>query len=46
MVLDTVYLCMCQSGEAPEGIQMENLGVTNNGNSVTPQRGELEQLDK
>ncbi|XP_019877096.2 choline transporter-like 1 [Aethina tumida] len=33
MVLDTVYLCMCQSGEAPDGIQMQNLGVTNNGTS-------------
>ncbi|XP_030761838.1 CTL-like protein 1 [Sitophilus oryzae] len=33
MVLDTVYLCMCQSGDAPDGIQMQNLGVTNNGNT-------------
>lgn len=47
MVLDTVYLCMCQSGgEAPDGIQMQNLGITNNGNSVAPQNAELEQLDK
>ncbi|XP_057653287.1 choline transporter-like 1 [Diorhabda carinulata] len=35
MVLDTVYLCMCQSGEAPEGIKMQNLGVTTNGNQNT-----------
>lgn len=36
MVLDTVYLCMCQNGDAPEGIQMENLGITNNGNQAPP----------
>lgn len=30
MVLDTVYLCMCQSGgDVPEGVQLQNLGVTN-----------------
>lgn len=33
MVLDTVYLCMCQSGETPDGIHMENLGITQNGNN-------------
>ncbi|CAH0554777.1 unnamed protein product [Brassicogethes aeneus] len=43
MVLDTVYLCMCQSGEAPDGIQMQNLGVTNNGN--TNNTNELEPMN-
>lgn len=45
MVLDTVYLCMCQSGEPPEGIQMQNLGVTVNGNSVAPENAKLEQQE-
>lgn len=44
MVLDTVYLCMCQSGDAPDGIQMQNLGVTNNGNAP-PQNTELEPMN-
>ncbi|XP_050304964.1 choline transporter-like 1 [Anthonomus grandis grandis] len=44
MVLDTVYLCMCQSGDAPDGIQMQNLGVTNNGNTQ-PQNTELEPMN-
>ncbi|ENN75884.1 choline transporter-like 1 [Dendroctonus ponderosae] len=44
MVLDTVYLCMCQSGDAPDGIQMQNLGVTNNGNTQ-PQSTELEPMN-
>lgn len=42
MVLDTVYLCMCQNGDAPEGIQMENLGVSNNGH--TSPNAELEPM--
>lgn len=45
MVLDTVYLCMCQSGDAPDGIQMQNLGVNNNGNVPSPENTELERLD-
>lgn len=47
MVLDTVYLCMCQSGEdAPEGFQLENMGVTNASNNGQPKRveGELEPM--
>lgn len=44
MVLDTVYLCMCQSGDAPDGIQIQNLGVTNNGNTQ-PQNTELEPMN-
>lgn len=43
MVLDTVYLCMCQNGEdVPESIQMENLGVSNNGHTTPSQ--ELEPM--
>ncbi|KAF2901064.1 hypothetical protein ILUMI_05120 [Ignelater luminosus] len=34
MVLDTVYLCMCQNGDVPEGIQLQNLENANNGNPV------------
>lgn len=47
MVLDTVYLCMCQSGDAPDGIQMQNMGITKNGNPAsTENAAELEQLDR
>lgn len=43
MVLDTVYLCMCQNKEeAPEEIQMQNLGMTNN--STNRQNAELEPM--
>lgn len=43
MVLDTVYLCMCQNREdAPEEIHMQNLGMSNNSNS-TP-NNELEPM--
>ncbi|CAH1156212.1 unnamed protein product [Phaedon cochleariae] len=45
MVLDTVYLCMCQNGDAPDGIQMQNLGITKNGNSP-PQTAELQHLEQ
>ncbi|KAJ8976180.1 hypothetical protein NQ317_002229 [Molorchus minor] len=46
MVLDTVYLCMCQNGgEAPDGIQIQNLGVSNNGNVPPPESTELELLE-
>ncbi|XP_050498567.1 choline transporter-like 1 [Diabrotica virgifera virgifera] len=41
MVLDTVYLCMCQSGDAPDGIKMQNLGVTTNGHQ-NAETGQLE----
>jgi len=53
MVLDTVYLCMCQNGEAPDGIQMENMGVVAaappaNGNGTSSngntQNSELEPM--
>ena len=44
MVLDTVFLCMCQNGDAPDGIQIQNLGVTNNGNTQ-PQSTELEPMN-
>lgn len=40
MVLDTVYLCMCQNGDAPEGVQLQNLESANNGNPVA-QNAEL-----
>jgi solute carrier family 44 protein 1 (choline transporter-like protein) len=43
MVLDTVYLCICQNGESVEGIQMENLGVTNISN-LNAQPNELEPI--
>ncbi|XP_008197900.1 choline transporter-like 1 [Tribolium castaneum] len=43
MVLDTVYLCICQNGESVEGIQMENLGVRNVGN-LNAQPNELEPI--
>ncbi|VEN34311.1 unnamed protein product [Callosobruchus maculatus] len=49
MVLDTVYLCMCQSGgDAPDGIQMANLGVSPvpNGNTAPADDAELQHLDK
>ncbi|XP_023014010.2 choline transporter-like protein 1 [Leptinotarsa decemlineata] len=46
MVLDTVYLCMCQNGEAPEGIEVQNLGITNNGNAAHTENVELEHLDR
>ncbi|KAJ8920182.1 hypothetical protein NQ315_011843 [Exocentrus adspersus] len=45
MVLDTVYLCMCQSGDAPDGIQIQNLGMSNNGDIPLPDSTELERLD-
>ncbi|XP_066145764.1 choline transporter-like 1 [Euwallacea fornicatus] len=44
MVLDTVYLCMCQSGDAPDGIEVQNLGVSPNGN-VQAQNTELEPMN-
>lgn len=45
MVLDTVYLCIAQNGEAPDGIQMQNIGVTfgSNGNTANPP-SELEPI--
>lgn len=45
MVLDTVYLCIAQNGEAPDGIQMQNMGVTfaSNGNTTNP-ASELEPI--
>ncbi|KAG5897477.1 hypothetical protein JTB14_031103 [Gonioctena quinquepunctata] len=46
MVLDTVYLCMCQNGDAPDGIQMQNMGITNNGRSASSQNVELQHLDQ
>lgn len=42
MVLDTVYLCMCQSGDAPDGIRMQNLGINTNGNRTMPEEVALE----
>lgn len=43
MVLDTVYLCMCQNKEeAPEEIEMQNLGMANN--STTRQSAELQPM--
>lgn len=46
MVLDTIYLCMCQNKEdAPEEIQLQNLGMANNGNTnQTQQNAELEPM--
>ncbi|XP_063922141.1 choline transporter-like 1 isoform X2 [Zophobas morio] len=44
MVLDTVYLCICQNGESVEGIQMENLGVQRSVNNANPQPTELEPI--
>lgn len=42
MVLDTVYLCMCQNeGDGPEGIQMQNLGIKN---GSTAQNAEVEPM--
>lgn len=35
MVLDTVYLCMCQNSDAPEGMQLQNLQRANNGNPTS-----------
>ncbi|RZB39378.1 CTL-like protein 1 [Asbolus verrucosus] len=43
MVLDTIYLCICQNGDSVEGIQMENLGVTNVSN-LNAQPNELEPI--
>lgn len=45
MVLDTVYLCMCQSGDAPDGIQMQNLGISSNGNVSHPENVEIKELE-
>lgn len=46
MVLDTVYLCMCQNKEdAPEEIHMQNLGMANNGDTRRSlQSAELEPI--
>ncbi|KAF5295092.1 hypothetical protein FQA39_LY13243 [Lamprigera yunnana] len=36
MVLDTIYLCICQSSEdAPEAMQLQNFTNRNNGNTTT-----------
>lgn len=44
MVLDTIYLCMCQNSEdAPEGMRLENLTNRNNRTPVT-QAQEFEEI--
>lgn len=43
MVLDTVYLCMCQNKEeAPKEIEMENLGMSNDASAR--QNAELQPM--
>ncbi|XP_017777336.1 PREDICTED: CTL-like protein 1 [Nicrophorus vespilloides] len=45
MVLDTIYLCMCQNNDATEGIQLQNfsaLGAAKNGNASPQQQAEQE----
>lgn len=46
MVLDTVYLCLCQNGgEAPDGIQLQTLrAAVTNGTPATPRSAELEPI--